>query len=63
MKTVPYVYVICNSRVQSRLIPDVDWFVQVVFPILYKKVPEGLPQHLHNKSPGVDTAVIHTAQE
>lgn len=37
--------------------------MQVVFPVLYKQVPEGLPQHLHTKHPGVDRAGIHRAHE
>lgn len=37
--------------------------MQVVFPVLYKQVPEGLPQHLDTKRPDVDTAGIHGAHE
>lgn len=33
--------------------------MQVVFPVLYKQVPEGLPRHLNSKHPDVDTVGIH----
>lgn len=37
--------------------------MQVVFPVLYKQVPEGLPRHLDTKHPGMDTAGIHRAHK
>ncbi|KAK2837923.1 hypothetical protein Q5P01_015135 [Channa striata] len=52
-----------NLGLISRDIPDADRLIQVVFPVLYKQVPEGLPQHLDTKRPGVDAAGIHGAQE
>lgn len=46
-----------------RLVPDADRFMQVVFPVLYKQVPKGLPQHLHTEHPGVDRAGVHRAHK
>lgn len=43
----------------TRLLPDADRLMQIVFPVLYKQVPEGLPQHLDTEHPGVDAAGIH----
>lgn len=37
--------------------------MQVVFPVLNKQVPEGLPQHLDTEHPGVDAAGIHRAHK
>lgn len=46
-----------------KLVPDVDRLMQIVFPVLYKQVPEGLPRHLDTKHPDVDTAYIHREHE
>ena len=46
-----------------RGVPGADRLMQVIFPVLYKQVPEGLPQHLDTKRPGVDTAGVHRAHE
>lgn len=52
-----------KSSYSIRLVPDADGLMQVVFPVLYKQVPEGLPQHLESKRPDVDTAGVHRAHE
>jgi len=55
----PFTY----RRADIRSVPDADRLVQVVFPVLYQQVPEGLPQHLDPKHPDVDTAGIHRAHQ
>lgn len=44
-------------------VPGADGLLQVVLPVLDEQMPEGLPQHLDNKCPGVDAARIHGAQQ